>query len=90
MGVNVYLWLGVPAVFWFWWNFIGWVVTMVVAFAVSAMTGHRTQPIEDDGKVPTATPSEDLQLRHVAILLGAFVVMLVFSVSLPTLIRALG
>lgn len=35
VGFNLYLWLGVPDVFWFWWNAIGLLVTTVVALIVS-------------------------------------------------------
>ncbi len=35
VAVNVVLWLAVPSVFWFWWNAIGAVVTLVVGVASS-------------------------------------------------------
>lgn len=35
VAVNVYLWLYCPEVFWFWWNAIGAVVTLVVSVIVS-------------------------------------------------------
>jgi Na+/proline symporter len=38
VGVNVYMWLVVgDHVFWFWWNLIGTVVTLVVAYTVSLL-----------------------------------------------------
>jgi SSS family transporter len=37
VGVNVYLWLFEPQVFWLWWNFIGCVVTLTVATTISAI-----------------------------------------------------
>ena len=33
----MYLWLYVPEVFWFWWNAIGCVVTMLVAYSISRL-----------------------------------------------------
>lgn len=33
VAVNIYLWLQVPDIFWFWWNFIGLVVTTLIAYA---------------------------------------------------------
>jgi Na+/proline symporter len=35
--VNVYLWLFCPQVFWFWWNAIGTVITLLVCVVVSAI-----------------------------------------------------
>ncbi|MET1259707.1 sodium:solute symporter [Flagellimonas sp. DF-77] len=35
--LNMYLWLYVPEVFWFWWNAIGCVVTMLVAYSISRL-----------------------------------------------------
>ncbi|WP_276168149.1 sodium:solute symporter [Zobellia alginiliquefaciens] len=32
---NIYLWLYVPEIFWFWWNALGCLVTILVALAVS-------------------------------------------------------
>jgi len=37
VGVNVYLWLGAPHIFWLWWNFIGCVVTLSVALIISVV-----------------------------------------------------
>ena len=39
VGINVYLWLFVPEVFWFWWNAVGAVVTIVVGLLVSSIFG---------------------------------------------------
>ncbi len=46
MFFNLYLWKAEPQIFWMWWNFIGLVVTTVVAYAVSAATGARQQVVE--------------------------------------------
>ncbi len=35
--VNMYLWLYVPKVFWFWWNAIGCLVTLIVAYSISLL-----------------------------------------------------
>ena len=37
VGVNVYLWLFVPEVFWFWWNVIGAIVTLVTGYIASLL-----------------------------------------------------
>ena len=44
---NVYLWLFVPDVFWFWWNAIGAVVTLGIGYLVSLIQpGNREQEQE--------------------------------------------
>lgn len=35
VAFNMFLWLYVPEVFWFWWNAIGCLVTMIVAYTIS-------------------------------------------------------
>jgi sodium-dependent multivitamin transporter 6 len=37
VGLNIYLWLYVPEVFWFWWNAIGCLVTIVIGYSVSLL-----------------------------------------------------
>lgn len=44
VGFNLYLWLGEPQLFWFWWNFIGLAVAVSVALLVSRVLDRR--PIE--------------------------------------------
>ncbi len=39
VAFNLYLWKAQPQVFWMWWNFIGLVVTAVVAVSVSRIAG---------------------------------------------------
>lgn len=79
VGVNVYLWLFVPDVFWFWWNAIGAIVAFSVAYLVSAI-------------VPASAVSTDLKIevinfkqRSVYYLLGFFVFIILISVLLPNL-----
>ena len=78
VGVNIYLWLAVPQVFWLWWNFIGCVVTLVVGLAVSMIAdGHvMERPGKDDG-------IGHWYLNETLILLTAFVVMLVVGGLTP-------
>lgn len=79
VGVNVYLWLFVPEIFWFWWNAIGAVVTFVVAYLVSmvapVVSGHpeiKIEPIRFNQK-------------PVYYLVAFFVLIVVVSVILPSL-----
>lgn len=79
VGVNVYLWLFVPEIFWFWWNAIGAVVTFVIAYLVSmvapVVSGHpmvKVEPIRFNQK-------------PVYYLVAFFVLIVVVSVILPSL-----
>jgi Na+/proline symporter len=39
VALNIYLWLAQPQIFWMWWNVIGLLVTLGVAWALSALGG---------------------------------------------------
>jgi len=41
VAVNVYIWLSGAPIFWMWWNFIGAVVTLLVAFLASSLLGQK-------------------------------------------------
>ncbi len=72
---NMYLWLSVPEIFWFWWNAIGCMVTMIVAIIVSAIVKRKT--------------NEGLKLvyyagkKEVLILASFFVIIVVVSIFMP-------
>jgi len=75
--VNVYLWLFCPEVFWFWWNAIGAIVTIIVSLLISSLVrreGH--QEIEID----TIT----IDYKKVAILSAFAVAIIVFSYVFPS------
>lgn len=77
VGVNFVLWRFVPEVFWFWWNAIGCVVTIAVAWLSSRLL---------PGAAPDeAAPRETATFRsgYVLTLLIAFAVMVLISVWLP-------
>lgn len=77
---NVYLWLFQPDVFWFWWNAIGAIVTLVVALLVSAI-------IKTDSKVADEVKlsESNFSLKRTLILLGFFMFIVILSVYLPKL-----
>jgi SSS family transporter len=79
VAVNVYLWLFVPAVFWFWWNLVGAVVTLGAGILLSFLI-----PPSDKETVMIEQPKEELPWKKIIILLIAFVVMIVVSVMFPT------
>ena len=78
VGVNIYLWLGAPHIFWLWWNFIGCVVTMSIALIISAVRHEES----------TAPPGLDQGVGHwyrgeTITLLGAFAGMLAIGALVP-------
>ena len=75
---NIYLWLYVPDVFWFWWNAIGCVVTIVVAIVVSALIKRKA----NEGLEVVYSPSR----KEVALLLGFFALIVVLSIYMPDLL----
>ncbi len=72
---NMYLWLYVPEVFWFWWNAIGCLVTMVVAMAVSFFVKQKA--------------NEGLEVvyyagrKEVFILTSFFILIIALSIFMP-------
>lgn len=49
--VNVYLWLYVPEIFWFWWNMIGTVITLVVGYGISLILPGKVKEVQLDFKL---------------------------------------
>jgi len=75
VAVNVYLWLFVPEVFWFWWNAVGAVVTLVAGYVASLI-------FSSDGKAEKETLfSFDLSVDKfkATVLCLFFVFIVVFS-----------
>ena len=78
VATNVYLWLFVPQVFWFWWNAIGALVAFVVAYAVSMAT-----PSQQAEGETIVIDIKSFKQPSVYILLAFFVLIIIISVSLP-------
>lgn len=78
VGLNVYLWLFVPEIFWFWWNAIGAVVALVVAYVVSALAPKVMLAKEEITIEPI-----NFRQTSVYILLGFFALIVLISVMLP-------
>ncbi|MBK8556348.1 MAG: sodium:solute symporter [Lewinellaceae bacterium] len=76
--VNIFLWLFVPSVFWFWWNFFGAVVTFAVGYLVSILTKPRVQAEEAIG-----WEKSEVKPVYVYILAGFFVAIVLLSVGMP-------
>lgn len=78
VGLNVYMWLAVPDVFWFWWNAIGAVVTFAVAYLVSVLRPSASTP-EGQFQIEPINFNQ----KSVYLLLGFFVVIVIISVLFP-------
>ncbi len=80
VGLNVYMWLAVPDIFWFWWNAIGAVVAFVVAYVVSIL-----RPSSGSDKEHFAIEPISFKQRSVYLLLLFFVLIVTISVLIPYL-----
>ena len=79
VGLNVYLWLFVPEIFWFWWNAIGAVVALLVAYLVSILAPSVMLAKEEIKIEPV-----NFRQSSVYILLAFFALIVVISVMLPS------
>ena len=77
VGINVYLWLFVPAVFWFWWNAIGGVTTLVVGFIASMILPSTSA----DKSTDTFNFQGQMDWGKAALLVGFFFVIVLFSMN---------
>ncbi len=81
VAVNIYLWLFVPEVFWFWWNAVGAIVTVATAWLVSLLFGDKAT--SGDGQALDTSWSFDWQ--KTVILLVFFVAIVWLSMQIPHL-----
>ncbi|GAB4136067.1 MAG: sodium:solute symporter [Sphingomonadales bacterium] len=77
VGFNMFLWLGVPQLFWFWWNFAGFLASILVAVIVSG----RGAPVQIDAAASATRPP----WRETAILAFAFIAILAIIANFPSL-----
>ena len=77
---NVYLWLFVPEVFWFWWNVIGAFVTLIMGYISSLIL-----PVSKDSGVNLEMKMESKGSGYAIILLVFFIIIVLFSISLPSI-----
>ena len=83
VGVNVFLWLFVPQVFWFWWNAVGAVVTLAVAYLASQFLGEKQAA--DTGEVLGF--SREVNWRNVFVLVGFFIAIVLFSMNIGAILK---
>jgi len=82
VAVNVYLWLFVPEVFWFWWNAVGAIVTLTVGLIASMILKDEQQ--SDSYSIPLFKAEWDKS--KTAILLIFFVLIVCVSYYFDKLI----
>ncbi|WP_109829405.1 sodium:solute symporter [Reichenbachiella versicolor] len=84
VSVNIYLWLFVPNVFWFWWNAIGAAVTLTIGLLASNLfKGNYTSSQSDIGLELNTILKEKTK---VGLLLIFFLVILWFSITFQHMI----
>lgn len=76
---NMYLWLYVPEVFWFWWNAIGCFVTVVTAIVVSNLIKKKSV----EGVEVTFYTGK----KEMLILIGFFIAIVIFCLQLPAFFK---
>ena len=97
---NLYLWKFQPQVFWMWWNFIGLVVTVGVAFlvawmsALSAQTRKTVTVIPAQAGIQTESPAATRDGKTGRVLslalMAWFLVIVSFSYSISALVARLS
>ena len=80
VGINVYLWLFVPEVFWFWWNAIGGVTTLVVAYLASLVL-----PSSDKDTSSSFDFSWEMDWQKASLLIAFFAGIVLFSMDVDKL-----
>lgn len=56
VALNIYLWLAQPQIFWMWWNFIGLLVTLGAAWALSKLAKSGSIGAANNGDILPETP----------------------------------
>ena len=79
VGVNVFLWLFVPDVFWFWWNVTGALATFTISWLVSTLS---KESHEKEGERLVLEPLG----KEGSILIAYFILIVCVSVFINTLL----
>ena len=77
VGLNIYLWLYVPEVFWFWWNAIGCVVTFVLGYTISLLVPKQSKTSLAFIRYPAK--------KEVLLLLFYFLLIVILSISIKNI-----
>lgn len=82
VAVNMFLWIFVPNVFWFWWNFIGCTISFVIAYLCSFLyISTEENKIQQLDK-----KTEPIITVHNIILIASFIIIFLICYFLPNLI----
>jgi len=83
VGINSYLWLYVPDIFWLWWNFIGCAVTIGTGIVISAIRhGKADVPAE---KTQRMDGTGILHRYEALLMFGMFGLMIILGLFLPAI-----
>ncbi len=74
---NIYLWKFQPQIFWFWWNFLGCVITIALAYFSSLFNS------ETIGFLGNNSLKITIWDRSTFFLLSFFIIIVLFSLSIP-------
>lgn len=77
--VNVYLWLCVPEVFWFWWNAVGAIVTLTVGLAMSFIFTE----VANQDKTLSFSDGFEIDKKKVGLLIFYFALIIFISINVP-------
>lgn len=80
VAFNMYLWLYVPEVFWFWWNAIGCLVTIFVSYSVSLI-------IKKESKEGLKVVFYKAGKKEVGILIVYFIIITIVASSLISILK---
>lgn len=85
VAVNLVLWLFFKNVFWFWWNAIGGLTTLVTGVAVSLLAPARAPAAPPE--FPEAAAPRNVPWKEISILGAYFAAMVAFCLLLPGFFR---
>ena len=78
VAFNIYLWKAQPDIFWFWWNFIGAAITVLVAYTTALLIKREHSDVQLLGPIKI-----DFKIKETYILLGYFVFIVLVTTLLP-------
>lgn len=84
VALNIVIWLTMDNIFWFWWNFIGFIAASAFAYVVKLTLGSSYSP----SQTPSLNAGEKVSIltkSDVIILLSSFFIMLAICAALPFL-----
>jgi hypothetical protein len=88
VALNIYLWLAQPQIFWMWWNFIGLLVTLGAAWALSKLAKSGSKGAANDGDILPETPDakDAASIGQIKITTMAMIFLTMFMMAISFLI----